>query len=54
VSSSSVQFRLPGPFDVLRDGRQVGPGGPKRRGVAAVLVLRANHTVPVEDLIDGL
>ena len=51
---SGVEFRLLGPFHVLRDGQPVGPAGPKRRGLLAMLVLRANHTVPVEDLIGGL
>ena len=51
---SGVEFRLLGPFHVLRDGQPVGPAGPKRQGLLAMLVLRANHTVPVEDLISGL
>lgn len=51
---SGVEFRLLGPFHVLRDGQPVGPWGPKRQGLLAMLVLRANHTVPVEDLISGL
>ena len=49
-----VEFRLLGPFHVLWDGQLVGPAGAKRRGLLAMLVLRANHTVPVEDLIGGL
>ncbi|MGE5289680.1 MAG: AfsR/SARP family transcriptional regulator [Micromonosporaceae bacterium] len=54
MDSSTLQFRLLGPFEVLRDGRPAGPAGSKRRGLLAMLVLRANYTVPAADLIDGL
>ena len=54
MNGSTLQFRLLGPFEVLRDGRPVGPAGSKRRGLLAMLVLRANDTVPAADLIDGL
>lgn len=54
MDGSTLRFRLLGPFEVLRDGRSVGPAGPKRRGLMAILVLRANHAVPAADLIDGL
>jgi DNA-binding SARP family transcriptional activator len=54
VDSSTLQFRLLGPFEVLRDGRLAGPAGAKRRGLLAMLVLRANQAVPAADLIDGL
>src|SRR5262249_3860661 len=50
----TLQFRLLGPFEVLRDGQPAGPAGLKRRGLLAMLVLRANHAVPAADLIDGL
>ncbi len=49
-----LEFRVLGPFEVVRDGCLVGPAGSKRRGVLAMLVLRANHAVPAGDLIDGL
>ena len=54
MDSSTLQFCLLGPFEVLRDGRPAGPAGAKRRGLLAMLVLRANHAVPAADLIDGL
>ena len=54
VDGSTLQFRLLGPFEVLRDGRPAGPAGLKRRGLLAMLVLHANQTVPAADLIDGL
>lgn len=54
MESRTLQFRLLGPFEVVRDGRPAGPAGPKRRGLLAMLVLHANRTVPAADLIDGL
>ena len=54
MDGNTLRFRLLGPFEVLRDGRSVGPAGPKRRGLMAMLVLRSNYTVSAADLIDGL
>jgi predicted ATPase/DNA-binding SARP family transcriptional activator len=54
VGGSWVQFRLLGPFEVLHGGRPVGPAGTKRRGLLAMLVLRANYAVSAAELIDGL
>jgi predicted ATPase/DNA-binding SARP family transcriptional activator len=54
VDGSTLQFRLLGPFEVLRGGQPAGPAGLKRRGLLAMLVLGANHAVPAADLIDGL
>lgn len=50
----ALDFRLLGPLEVLSDGRPLGLGGPRRRGVLALLLLRANRVVPVEDLADAL
>ena len=36
------------------DGRKLALGGPKQRAVLAHLILRANHVVPADLLIDGL
>jgi serine/threonine protein kinase/ABC-type glycerol-3-phosphate transport system substrate-binding protein len=41
-----------GPLEVSREGRPVALGGPKQRAVLAHLVVRANHVVPAETLID--
>src|SRR5215470_6528360 len=54
LTGNGLQFRVLGPFQVLRDGRLVGPAGLKRRGLLSMLVLRGNRTVPASDLIDGL
>jgi hypothetical protein len=48
------EIRLLGPFDVRQRGRPAGPAGSKRRGLLALLALRAGRVVPVGELIDGL
>jgi DNA-binding SARP family transcriptional activator/WD40 repeat protein len=48
-----MRFRVLGPIEVSRDGSGPIPlGGPKQRSVLAHLLLRANHLVPTETLID--
>jgi DNA-binding SARP family transcriptional activator/WD40 repeat protein len=48
-----VRFRVLGPIEVSHDGSGPIPlGGPKQRSVLAHLLLRANHLVPTETLID--
>ncbi|MGO8961316.1 MAG: AfsR/SARP family transcriptional regulator, partial [Streptosporangiaceae bacterium] len=54
MTGGRLQFRVLGPFEVLRDGEPTGPAGTKRRALLAMLALRANYAVPVEDLIAGL
>jgi predicted ATPase/DNA-binding SARP family transcriptional activator len=54
VESGCLQFRVLGPFEVLRGSQPVGPAGAKRRGLLAMLVLRANSVVSADELIDGL
>ena len=49
-----VQFRILGPLEVVSGGGPIRLGGPKQRGVLAVLLLRANEVVPVEQLVDAL
>lgn len=49
-----MKFGVLGPLVVLRDGREQPLGGPKQRAVLAMLLLRANETVPRDRLIDGL
>jgi DNA-binding SARP family transcriptional activator len=38
-----VQFRILGPLEVLRAGRQLHLGRPKQRAVLAILLLHANR-----------
>ena len=49
-----LQIAILGPFEVLVDGRPVGPAGAKRRGLLALLALEAGRVVPVETLVDRL
>jgi DNA-binding SARP family transcriptional activator len=49
-----VEFRILGPLAVVSGEGPIRLGGPKQRGVLAVLLLRANEVVPVEQLIDAL
>ena len=54
VAEPAVRVELLGPVRVWRDGALVGPAGRLRRGLLAMLALRANHVVPINELVDGL
>lgn len=47
-----VQLRILGPLEVTEGNGPIPLGGPKQRAVLAHLLLRANHLVPTEVLID--
>ena len=48
-----VEFRVLGAIEVVENGRgPIALGGPKQRAVLAHLLLRANHLVPTDVLID--
>src|SRR3954469_1598260 len=49
-----MEFRILGPFEVEHDGRQRQLGGHQQRALLAVLLLRANEVVPVDEIIDEL
>jgi basic membrane lipoprotein Med (substrate-binding protein (PBP1-ABC) superfamily)/DNA-binding SARP family transcriptional activator/tRNA A-37 threonylcarbamoyl transferase component Bud32 len=49
-----MEFRILGPVEVSAGDGAIKLGGPKQRAVLAHLILRANHPVPVDLLIDGL
>ena len=49
-----MEFLILGPLEVTDDGRRLALGGPKQRAVLAHLILRANHVVRADRLIDGL
>jgi len=52
---SVPEFRILGPLEVLAaDGEPLALGGQKQRAVLALLLLRANHVVPTDFLIDAL
>jgi predicted ATPase/DNA-binding SARP family transcriptional activator len=49
-----VEFRLLGPVQAVRAGREVPLGGPRQRAVLALLVLEAGRVVPAGRLIEEL
>ncbi len=49
-----LTVRVLGPLEVLTAGAPVGPAGVKRRGLLALLALRANAVVPASELVQGL
>jgi DNA-binding SARP family transcriptional activator len=50
----SVEFRILGPLQALVDGKPASLGGRQQRAVLAILLAQANHTVPVDRLIDDV
>jgi serine/threonine-protein kinase len=49
-----MEFRILGPLEVSGEDGALALGGAKQRAVLAHLVLRANHVVPADTLIDEL
>jgi predicted ATPase/DNA-binding SARP family transcriptional activator len=49
-----VQFRILGPLEVVRDGRNVDMGTPKQRTVLALLLVHADRVVSLDRMIDVL
>jgi serine/threonine-protein kinase len=49
-----MEFRILGPLEVVGEDGPLRLGGPKPRIVLAHLVLRANHVVPVDVLVDEI
>jgi predicted ATPase/DNA-binding SARP family transcriptional activator len=54
TGASSFEVRLLGPVQVVRAGREIGLGGPRQRGVFALLVLEAGRVVPAGRLVEEL
>jgi DNA-binding SARP family transcriptional activator len=50
----SLEFRILGPIEMLGASGTVRLGGPKQRGVLAILLLRANQVVPVDEIASEL
>ncbi len=50
----AVEYRLLGPVEAVRDGVPVPLGGPRQRGVLAILLTRADALVPAVRVIDEL
>src|SRR5829696_4343111 len=51
---TSIEFRLLGPLEAVRDGAPVALGGLKQRALLAILLLNANEVVSSERLVDEL
>jgi DNA-binding SARP family transcriptional activator len=49
-----IRFSLLGPVEAHLDGTRLPLGGPKQRAVLAMLLLNANRTVQVSQIIDGV
>src|SRR6478672_5474427 len=49
----AVDYRVLGPFEVLVDGSALPLGGPKQRGVVAVLVAASGRPVSVDSLLQA-
>ena len=49
-----IEFRLLGPFEVLRDGAPLELGPHRQRAVLAALTIHANRVVSLDQLIDEL
>ena len=49
-----LEFRLLGPVEVWRDGRQLPLGGERQRGLLALLLLHANELVSTDQLVEQL
>lgn len=52
MCSSGLGFRVLGPLTVVRDGSEIGLGGPRQRLVLALLLVNAGRVVPAERLVD--
>ena len=52
--ANGLRVRVLGPLDVSCRGVTVGPGGPRRRSLFALLALRANELCGLDSLVDGL
>jgi DNA-binding SARP family transcriptional activator/tetratricopeptide (TPR) repeat protein len=49
-----MEFRILGPFDVVKDGEALLLGSGRQRALLAFLLLNANHAVSIEHLVDEL
>jgi DNA-binding SARP family transcriptional activator len=52
--AAGLQFRILGPLEVRRGGKPIPIAGPRRRLLLALLLFRANETVPSDELVEDL
>ena len=49
-----LEFRILGPVQAVRDGRELALSGPRRRAVLALLLVAGGRVVPAERLAEDL
>ena len=49
-----MEFRVPGPIEVVAAGRPLALGAPKQRALLALLLLRVNQVVSRDRLIEDI
>jgi len=54
AAMGDVHFRLLGPLEVMRGGESAVLRAPRQQALLAVLILEANHVVPMSRLIDAI
>ena len=54
IRDSTLQFRVLGPLEVLRDGAPVRIGGPRPRTLLALLLLDVGRVVSVDQIIEAV
>jgi predicted ATPase/DNA-binding SARP family transcriptional activator len=54
VKGLMFEFRILGPVQAARDGREIDLGGPKRRALLALLLVAAGRVIPAERLAEEL
>jgi len=53
-SRVSLEFRILGPLEVVKDGQALALGGQRQRSVLALLLLRRGEVVSVDGLVDAI
>ena len=51
---TAVEFRILGPFEVLRDGEPIDVGPHKQQSLLALLLIHANRVVPTDRILENL
>src|SRR5262245_66527595 len=49
-----MEFRILGPLEVIEEGNSLAIAAGKQRALLAILLLRANEVVSVDELVDAL
>lgn len=54
TDASSIEFRVLGPVEVVRDGTALALGGTRQRSLLALLLLEPGRSVPADRLVENL